>query len=121
MRSETLGLEPAYLNFGKARRGLAGQKAQALNLSVVLEKLFDRGLRLYGCVGGTYGYVDTDASLPSDPSGTEQGFGFGYGFGVGYRFGQRFDVTLEADRHRVKFATGDLDLEMLTLGLCIRY
>ncbi len=121
MHSSRFGVELAYLNFGEAQRGLAGQKAQGLNVSLVAQQAFDSGLLLFGRIGGTYGYTDTDASLPDDPSGTEQGFGISYGLGVGYRITDALDVTLEADRHRFKFADGDQDLEMLTVGVRFRY
>ncbi|MEZ5651230.1 MAG: outer membrane beta-barrel protein [Burkholderiaceae bacterium] len=117
MRSQRVGFELAYLNFGEAQTGQAGQKAQGLNLSVLLQHPFDNGFLVFGRLGGTYGYTDTSASLPGNASGTEQGFGFAYGLGVGYQVNRALAVTLEADRHRFKFATGDQDIDMVSLGV----
>lgn len=121
MHSSRMGFELAYLYFGEAQTGLADQKAQGLNLSLVLQQPFDSGFLLFGRIGGTYGYTDTDASLPGDASGTEQGFGLSYGLGVGYRLNQSLDVTLEADRHRFDFADGEQDIDLLSLGVRYRF
>lgn len=121
MRSDVMGLELAYLNFGSAQAGASGQKAQGLNVSLVLQQAFDSGLLLFGRVGTTYGYTDTDASLPGDATGSEQGFGLSYGVGVGYAIGDNLDVTLEAERHNFDFVTGDQDLDLLTLGLRLKF
>ncbi|MEZ5739689.1 MAG: outer membrane beta-barrel protein [Burkholderiaceae bacterium] len=117
LRSERYGLELAYLNFGNAQTGGGTQDAQGLNLSVVGYLPFSSGFTLFGKVGGTYGYTDTDTSLPGDASGTEQGFGLGYGVGAGYRFNDKIELTLEWESHRFKFKANDQDLEMATLGL----
>jgi len=117
LRSERVGLEVAYLNFGNAQTGDSTQDAQGLNLSLIGYYPFSSGFTLSGKIGGTYGYTDTDSSLPGDASGTEQGFGLGYGAGIGYRFNQHFELTLEWESHRFKFVQNDQDLEMATIGV----
>jgi OmpA-OmpF porin, OOP family len=119
---ENIGLEVAYVNFGRVDRFGGNQRAYGLNLNLVGNIPMADAFHLTGRLGTTYSWSRTTAAaeLPT-ATGRDKGFGLAYGVGVGYDVNPTNQVSLEWERHRVPFATAKQDIDMLSVGWKLKF
>ena len=116
------GVELGYLNAGKAQRLGGDTKAQGFNLSLVGRAPLSEQFDLTGKVGTTYGRTQTTGfSVAGVRTGKEDGFGLSYGVGARWAFNPQWAAVVEWENHRFKFADGDSDVKLTTVGLQYRF
>jgi opacity protein-like surface antigen len=115
--SRMVGLEVGYINFGRPETAFGDWKAHGINASIVANLPVDP-VNLFARFGTTYGWTDTPGG-PGVAGGEDSGFGIAYGAGIGLDVTPQMQVTLEWDRNRFNFVSGDQDLDMYSLG--VRY
>ena len=79
---DILGLELGYLNFGDLQRSDGSQRAQAADLSLVLNAPIGRYASVFVKGGGNYGWTYTRSDLPAVATGADRGFDWGFGGGA---------------------------------------
>ncbi len=115
--NDVLGAEIGYINFGTADRSGGEVKAQGVNFSLVGNIPFAEVFNVFGKVGATYGWTDTSAAAGTGvPVGDEKGFGVSYGGGIGFDLTRNFQIVAEWERHRLKFASGRQNADLVSLG-----
>lgn len=118
-----LGLQLGYLQLQDAERNGGDTKVRGVNISLTGAVPLGSNFSLNGRVGGTYGWTKTSVgTLVPAPSGNEEGFGVAYGVGASWDFDRHWSVTLDWDRHRLKYA-GDQkkDTDIASIGLRYRF
>lgn len=121
MFSPYLGLQFGYLQLGEAERNGGLTKVRGVNLALTGLVPLGTNFSLVGRLGGTYGWTETSVG-PGVPvaSGDKNGFGVSYGAGLSWDFNRNWSVTLDWDRHRLKFA-GDVTKNTDIAGIGIKY
>jgi hypothetical protein len=118
-----LGLQLGYLQLQDADRNGGDTKVRGVNISLTGAVPLGSNFSLNGRLGGTYGWTKTSvgAGVPA-ASGSEEGFGVAYGVGASWDFDRHWSVTLDWDRHRLKYA-GDQkkDTDIASIGLRYRF
>lgn len=118
-----LGLQVGYLQLQDADRNGGDTKVRGVNISLTGAVPLGSNFSLNGRLGGTYGWTKTSvgAGVPA-ASGNEEGFGVAYGVGASWDFDRHWSVTLDWDRHRLKYA-GDQkkDTDIASVGLRYRF
>lgn len=116
------GLEVGYVNAGKARRLGGDTEAHGINLSLVGRAPVSQQFDVFGKVGTTYGRTRTGGfSGLGVQTGKEDGFGLSYGLGARWTFNPQWAAVIEWESHRFKFADGNDDVKMTTVGLQYRF
>lgn len=122
MFNQNFGLEIAYVQPGEADRAGGEVEAKGLNLSLIGVLPFNETFEVFGKVGATYGWTDTDASAPGVATGDEEGVGASYGVGLNIFFTPNWGAVVEWERHRFEFAGDNKeDVEMTTVGVKYRF
>lgn len=118
-----LGLQLGYLQLEDADRNGGETKARGVNIVLTGAWPLASHFSLNGRVGGTYGWTETSVGAGvAAPSGDEEGFGASYGVGASWDFDRNWSVTLDWDRHRLKYAGGDRrDTDVASVGLRYRF
>jgi opacity protein-like surface antigen len=115
--NDVLGAEIGYINFGQADRSGGTQKAQGINFSLVGNIPIAEVFNLFGKVGTTYGWTETSAALGTGvATGDEKGFALSYGAGLGFDLTNNFEIVAEWERHRLKFAGGRDNADLVSIG-----
>ncbi|GEM_PF-503920 len=118
-----LGLQLGYLQLQDADRNGGDTKVRGVNISLTGAVPLGSNFSLNGRLGGTYGWTKTSvgAGVPA-ASGNEEGFGVAYGVGASWDFDRHWSVTLDWDRHRLKYA-GDQkkNTDIASIGLRYRF
>src|SRR5262245_20751628 len=117
--NKRLGLEFGYENMGTLERNGGDVDAQGLNLSLVGTVPLDNSFDIFGKLGATYGWTDTDGT--TGRNGDEDGLGGSYGVGAGLRVSRNTKLLLEWERHDFRFVGGKSDVDMVSLGLKFRF
>jgi OmpA-OmpF porin, OOP family len=114
---DNVGLELGYLYLGSAERFGGKQRAQGINLVLVGNLPMSDVMNLTGRVGTTYAWTRTSTSpIAGVVNGDQNDFGLTYGIGIGFDVNPQNQISLDWDRHRVDFATGEQDIDLFTLG-----
>lgn len=109
-----LGLEIAYMDFGKAKLGIADEKAQSLNLSAVVGLPLGANSSIFAKGGAAY----TRATIVgAHNNGWEPSWGAGAAIGIA----RNWQVRLDWDRVRFEVPGGKDNVDMVTAGLQYRY
>lgn len=123
MLNEWLGIELGYLHTGEADHNGGTARARGVSLSLTGFLPLNYGFSLMAKVGGTYGMTKISGNtVAGAPRGSEEGFGVNYGAGVSFDFNRNWSLTLEWERHRMKFAgDDDRDVDLATVGVRYRF
>lgn len=122
MLNEWVGIELGYIHTGNADRNGGDARARGVNLSLTGFLPLNYGFSLMAKVGGTYGWTKLSGTAAGTPRGSEEGFGVAYGAGLSFDFNPNWSLTLEWERHRMKFAgDDDRDVDLATLGVRYRF
>jgi len=120
--SELLGLEIGYTDFGRIKASGGEVDAWAVPLSLVAGIPFAERFSVFGKVGGLYGRTDVTASLASlTETGHKSGWGWTYGAGAAIAISPTIQIRADWDRHKLDFANGREDVDMLSAGLQFRF
>ncbi|HIV72000.1 MAG TPA: porin family protein [Candidatus Aquabacterium excrementipullorum] len=118
-----LGLQLGYLQLQDADRNGGDTKVRGVNIVLTGALPLGSNFSLNGRLGGTYGWTKTSvgAGVPA-PSGNEEGFGASYGVGASWDFDRHWSVTLDWDRHHLKYAGDEKkDTDIASVGLRYRF
>lgn len=122
MLNEWVGIELGYIHTGNADFNGGDARVRGVNLSLTGFLPLNYGFSLMGKVGGTYGWTKLSGTAAGTPRGSEEGFGVAYGAGLSFDFNPNWSLTLEWERHRMKFAGDDTrDVDLATLGVRYRF
>ncbi|RRS05201.1 porin family protein [Aquabacterium soli] len=118
-----LGLQLGYLQLQDADRNGGDTKVRGVNISLTGALPLGSNFSLNGRVGGTYGWTKTTVGAAvTAPSGNEEGFGVAYGVGASWDFDRHWSVTVDWDRHRLKFAGDEKkNTDIASVGLRYRF
>lgn len=118
-----LGLQLGYLQLQDADRNGGDTKVRGVNISLTGALPLGSNFSLNGRVGGTYGWTKTSVGTGvAAPSGNEEGFGVAYGVGASWDFDRHWSVTVDWDRHRLKFAGDEKkNTDIASVGLRYRF
>jgi OOP family OmpA-OmpF porin len=114
-----LGMELGYVNFGELERNGGDTKAHGVNLSVVGTVPMGTVVSAFAKVGTTYGWTKTEGVIGR--TGKADDFGLSYGAGLGFNLSAQTQLLVEWDRHNLKFADRDSDVDMYSVGLKFRF
>ena len=118
---DILGLELGYLNFGDLQRSDGSQRAQAADLSLVLNAPIGRYASVFVKGGGNYGWTYTRSDLPAVATGADRGFDWGFGGGANINVTQNWALRGEWERHRLPFVGGSQDVDLWTAGVQYKF
>lgn len=122
MLNEWIGLELGYFHTGNADHNGGEARARGVNLSLTGFLPLNYGFSLMAKVGGTYGMTKLSGTAAGTPSGSEEGFGVSYGAGLSFDFNPNWSLTLEWERHNLKFAgDDDRNVDLATVGVRYRF
>jgi hypothetical protein len=78
---------------------------------------------LVGRIGTTYGWTETSVGLGvPEPAGDRNGFGASFGAGASWDFDRNWSLTLDWDRHHLKFAGGEnKNVDVALIGVKYRF
>ncbi len=120
--SDVIGGEVGYIYFGEASRAGGDANAHGVNLSVVANIPFHQQFSAFAKIGTTYAWTERTAVAGTGVRvGDENDFGISYGFGVGFGLTPNVQLVGEWERHNVKFASGDSDIDLLSIGARYRF
>ena len=120
--TEWLGLEIGYTDFGRIRASGGEVDAWAVPLSLVAGVPFGERFAAFAKVGGLYAQTDVRASLESlVESGDKSGWGWTYGVGAAFSLTPTIQIRADWDRHKLDFASGREDVDMLSAGVQFRF
>lgn len=116
--NKNFGVEFGYINAGKVQRLGGETEAQGFNLSLIGRAPLSEQFDLFGKVGTTYGRTKTSGFVGTGVrTGKEDGFGLSYGVGARWAFSPQWAAVVEWENHRFKFADGNSDVKLTTVGL----
>ncbi len=119
---QNIGVEVAYLHFGRAHRLDGRTKGEGINLSLVGRAPLGERLELFAKAGTTYSRTSTTGlSTYGVRTGKNDGFGLSYGAGASWAFTPNIAAVLEWERHRLRFADSTSPTDMATVGLRYRF
>jgi hypothetical protein len=122
MLNEWIGLELGYFHTGNADHNGGEARARGVNLSLTGFLPLNYGFSLMAKVGGTYGMTKLSGTAAGTPRGSEEGFGVSYGAGLSFDFNPNWSLTLEWERHNLKFAgDDDRNVDLATVGVRYRF
>lgn len=122
MVSPYVGVEVGYAHLGDSERNGGRLRAQGLNLSLVGHLPVGQTFDVFGKVGTTYGWTDTDAAAGTGVNtGSERGFGVSYGAGLAFNLSRNWAAVLEWDRTRYRFADGRENVDLYSAGVKYRF
>jgi opacity protein-like surface antigen len=116
-----LGLELAFLDFGRVHRNDGSARAQAGDLSLVLNAPLGDYFAVFAKGGGTYAWTRTRSDVPLVATGNDEGFDWGFGGGVSANFSPNWAVRAEWERHRLPFAGVSERVDMWSAGLRYKF
>lgn len=121
-----LGAEIGYVHFGRVDRNGGDVRAQGVAIDLVGRLPLAERFSLSAKIGGTYGWTDSSASAlaaaAGAPDGDENGFGWNAGVGAAFHLDRNWSLTLEWERHRLKFADDDRrDVDLASFGVAYRF
>jgi OOP family OmpA-OmpF porin len=123
--SEWLGLEIGYTDFGRIRASGGEVDAWAVPLSLVAGLPFGERFSAFGKVGGLYGRTDVrptfESTIEGDGRGRKSGWGWTYGAGAAFALTPTIQIRADWDRHKLDFASGREDVDMLSAGMQFRF
>ncbi len=121
--SPYFGIQLGYLQLADAERN--GGKTEVKGLNLVLTGTIPLGtsFSVNGRAGGTYGWTKTSVGTGVlAASGDEDGFGPSYGVGVSWDFNRNWSLSLDWDRHQLKYIGGAKnDTDITALGIKYRF
>jgi len=118
---DIVGLDLGYLNFGDLQRSDGSQRAQAADLSLVLNAPLGPYASVFAKGGGNYGWTYTRSDLPGVATGADRGFDWGYGGGANINVTQNWALRGEWERHRLPFVGGSQDVDLWTAGVQYKF
>ena len=123
MFNPNFGLQLGYFRLNDADRNGGKTKISGVNLVLTGVAPLTNTFSLVGRVGGTYGWTDVSAAPGVvTATGDETGFGASYGVGVAWDFNRNWSVTLDWDRHHLKFPGDDKkNTDIATIGFKYRF
>jgi OmpA-OmpF porin, OOP family len=111
------GLEIGYVNLGSADRFGGTQRAQGISLTLIGNLPMSDVMHLTGRVGTAYMWTKTStAPLTPVVNGDNNSFGLTYGIGFGFDVTQQNQISIDWDRHRVEFAPGKQNVDLISVG-----
>lgn len=119
-----IGVQLGYFRLDDTERNGGETKISGVNLVLVGVLPLGSQFSLVGRAGGTYGWTDVSTgvggvTLTDDD---EKGFVPSYGAGVSWDFHRNLSLTLDWDRHHLKYPGGDKhDTDIATIGLKYRF
>ena len=118
-----VGLQLGYLQLQDADRNGGDTKVRGVNISLTGALPLGSNFSLNGRVGSTYGWTKTSVGAGvAAPSGNEEGFGLAYGVGASWDFDRHWSVTVDWDRHRLKYAGDEKkNTDIASVGLRYRF
>ena len=121
--NQNIGVEFAYINFGKIDRAGGDTKAEGASLSLIGRLPLTDNFNLLGKIGTTYGHTDVSSNILSGVStGSESGFDWSYGVGAEWVFTPQWSALLQYSEHRMKFAGDNNErVSATTLGARWRF
>ena len=123
--SEILGLEVGYTDFGRIRAGDGEVKAWAIPVSLTAGIPMGNRFSAFGKVGGLYGRTDVrptfESAIEDEGRGRKSGWGWTYGVGAAFAVTPALQIRADWDRHKLDFAGGREDVDMLSAGLQVRF
>lgn len=123
--SEVLGVEVGYTDFGRIRAGGGEVKAWAIPVSLTAGIPMGNRFSAFGKVGGLYGRTDVrptfESTIEDEGRGRKSGWGFTYGVGAALAITPTLQIRADWDRHKLDFAGGREDVDMLSAGLQVRF
>ncbi len=118
---DVIGFELRYLEMGEAARPGGAIRARGGNLSE-LGNLPTRNLfSIFGRVGRTFGWSNTDFRTPSLPSGKDRGFGLGFGGGINFELAANWGFRAEWERHRFEVVNEKSAVDLYSIGFNYRF
>ncbi|MFT3859514.1 MAG: outer membrane beta-barrel protein [Aquabacterium sp.] len=118
-----LGMQLGYFRLDDTDRNGGTTKISGVNISLIGVAPLGTQFSLVGRVGGTYGWTDitAGAGVPV-ATGEEKGFVPAFGAGVSWDFNRNMSLTLDWDRHQLKYPGGDKEnTDIATIGLKYRF
>ena len=123
--TEWLGLEIGYTDFGRIKASGGEVDAWAVPLSLVAGIPFGQRFSAFGKVGGLYGRTDVrptfESTIEGDGRGRKSGWGWTYGAGAAFAITPTVQIRADWDRHKLDFASGREDVDMLSAGVQFRF
>ena len=120
--NEWLGLEIGYTDFGRIKASGGDVDAWAVPLSLVAGLPLGDRFGVFGKLGGVYGRTDVTASFDSlTETGHKSGWGWTYGVGGTFALTPAIQIRADWDRHKLDFAGGREDVDMLSAGVQFRF
>ncbi len=118
-----LGIELGYIQWGDAEHNGGKQKARGVNAMLTGFVPLGPMFTLVGKVGTTYGWTKSAPAVGVvAPAGSADAFALAYGAGVSFDFTRNWSVTLDWERHKLKFQNeGRKDVDLATLGVKYRF
>ena len=119
--SEWLGLEIGYTDFGRIRASGGEVDAWAVPLTLIAGVPLGERFRAFGKVGGLYGRTDVrptfESTFEDEGRGRKSGWGWTYGAGASFALTPAVQLRADWDRHKLDFAGGREDVDMLSAGV----
>jgi opacity protein-like surface antigen len=115
-------MEVGYTDFGRIKASGGDVNAWAVPVSLTAGTPLGARFGVFGKVGGLYGRTDVTASLESlIETGDKSGWGWTYGAGATFAITPALQLRADWDRHKLDFAGGREDVDMLSAGLQARF
>ncbi|RZI84480.1 MAG: porin family protein [Rubrivivax sp.] len=118
-----LGVELGFVQWADAARNGGNVSARGVNAMLTGFVPLGTMFTLVGKVGTTYGWTKTTLGPGVvAPSGSVNGFGLAYGAGASFELNRNWSITLDWERHNLKFKNNDRqDVDLTSLGLKYRF
>ena len=120
--NDNFALEFAYVDLGRINASGGTTDAFAVPLTLVLGAPLGDRFGVFGKLGGLYGRTEVTADpLALVDTGRKNGWGWTYGVGATFALTSNFQIRADWDRYSMDFAGGAKDVDLLSLGLQLRF
>jgi OOP family OmpA-OmpF porin len=120
--SRLLGVEAGYVNLGKGHANGGDEKAQGINVSLVVNLPIGDMFNIYAKGGGIYGWTHTGASPAAAAStGKDHGLNPSYGAGVQFDINKNWAIAGDWDHYRFDYAHGTDDATLYSFNVIFKY